>query len=40
MTPFPDPKIDKISDRGIQSDEYFVRKVTFRIEKSNPMNSL
>ena len=37
---FPTPGIDKISDREIGSDEYILRKVTFRIEKSNPLNIL
>ena len=35
---FSTPEIDQISDREIQSDEYVSGKVTFRIEKSNPMN--
>ena len=37
---FSTPEIHQISDRGIHSDTYFVEKVTFRIEKSNPMNIL
>ena len=35
---FPDPEIYQISAREIQSDACFCGKVTFRIEKSNPMN--